>query len=304
MNKLIVVVGATGHQGSSVVKYLQQKGGWKIRGICRNTSSQKAKELSDQGVEMVSCDLSNKYTVNQALSNAYGVFGVTTPIWGNTDHEMEYVQGRNLVDAAVSNNIQHFVFSSLDDVTKATNGKIDVPHFTNKNRVEQDARKSSIPNCTFVYPPFYYENIPGMMFRLNEDKSGATIFSGVNTDRRLPMFSVDDIGIVVSEVFNNPDQYNRQKLLAAGDNITFPEMADICSRVLNIPTTYVAMDENTVAQQMGNELCNMFKYYNEYGFYHDGEEEALKQARKLFPQMTTFEQYVQQNKQRFLGSQK
>jgi uncharacterized protein YbjT (DUF2867 family) len=194
----------------------------------------------------------------------------------------------------VSNNIQHFVFSSLDDVAKASNGKVQVPHFTNKNRVEQEARESSIPNCTFVYPPFYADNLRGMMFRLNEDKSSASIYAGVNPDRKLPVFAVDDMGVAVSEVFNNPDQ------LVAGDYITFSEMADTCSTVLNIPTRYIALDEDPVGKQWGTEMRNMFNYFNQFGYYQDNEEEAVRQSQKLFPRLLTFQQFVQQNKSRFI----
>lgn len=39
---LIVVTGATGAQGGSVVKFLLEDGGFRIRGVTRNTQSEKA----------------------------------------------------------------------------------------------------------------------------------------------------------------------------------------------------------------------------------------------------------------------
>lgn len=39
---LIVVTGATGAQGGSVVKFLLEDGGFRIRGITRNIQSEKA----------------------------------------------------------------------------------------------------------------------------------------------------------------------------------------------------------------------------------------------------------------------
>lgn len=55
--KLLVVFGATGQQGGSVITALlnDQKaaGQWKIRGITRDPSKPNAKALQDKGVETV-----------------------------------------------------------------------------------------------------------------------------------------------------------------------------------------------------------------------------------------------------------
>lgn len=299
--KVIVIVGATGKQGGSVVKYLQKDSNWKLKGICRDANSSRAQELVNQGVEMISCNISDKKSLEEAFKGAYGVFAMTTPEnFSGGDHEKEFTDGMNLVEAAVKNNIQHLVFSSLDDVSKVSDGKINVPHFTNKNKVEQFARSTNIPYKTFVYPPFFAENLPGMLFKLSEDKSSASIFCGINSDRKIPVFTVNDMGLVVAEVFKHPNEYNDKKILTAGDYLTMEEMAEICSRVLNIPTRYVVMDAETVGKRLGTELSNMFTYFNEYGYYQEDEEQAVKQARRNFPELMTFEQYVKNEKNLFL----
>lgn len=43
---LVVVLGATGAQGGSVVKQLSKDGRWKIRGVTRNVGSEKAISLA------------------------------------------------------------------------------------------------------------------------------------------------------------------------------------------------------------------------------------------------------------------
>ncbi|MBE3046152.1 NmrA family NAD(P)-binding protein [Candidatus Bathyarchaeota archaeon] len=42
----IVVLGATGQQGGSVVESLLQNGNWKVRGVTRNVESEAAKKLA------------------------------------------------------------------------------------------------------------------------------------------------------------------------------------------------------------------------------------------------------------------
>ncbi|KAL8749188.1 MAG: hypothetical protein Q9184_006904 [Pyrenodesmia sp. 2 TL-2023] len=68
MSKLLVVVGATGNQGSSVINaVLQHDPSYKIRGITRDTSTAAAKALSDKGVEMVVADRYNVLALRLAF---------------------------------------------------------------------------------------------------------------------------------------------------------------------------------------------------------------------------------------------
>lgn len=74
---LIIVCGATGNQGGSVISHLLKQGKWRIRGICRDTSSIKAQELTQKGVELVSCNLDNASDLIHAFRGAHGVFAFT-----------------------------------------------------------------------------------------------------------------------------------------------------------------------------------------------------------------------------------
>lgn len=71
MAKLIVVTGATGAQGGSVVDaLLKDPSKWKVRAVTRNTTSDAAKKLAEKGVEVVKCDLGNKFTICNDLTDA------------------------------------------------------------------------------------------------------------------------------------------------------------------------------------------------------------------------------------------
>ncbi|KAF7916803.1 uncharacterized protein EAE98_010525 [Botrytis deweyae] len=76
MAKTIVVLGATGIQGGSVVaKFLSL--GWKVRGITQNTPSPSAQALSSQGIEVVSADKDDPASLVAAFSGAEAIFAVT-----------------------------------------------------------------------------------------------------------------------------------------------------------------------------------------------------------------------------------
>lgn len=67
MAKTVVVVGATGGQGGSVISALLGRPGIHIRGITRNIHSPKAQTLAAKGVEMVTADLDNESTLAKAF---------------------------------------------------------------------------------------------------------------------------------------------------------------------------------------------------------------------------------------------
>ncbi len=70
--KLIAIVGATGHQGSAVVRALQDSGQFKVRALTRNPA--KHPQLAD---EVVLADLDRPETLQSAFAGAHGVFLVT-----------------------------------------------------------------------------------------------------------------------------------------------------------------------------------------------------------------------------------
>src|SRR5258707_15474052 len=70
--KLIAVIGATGHQGGGVVRAFQARGQFKVRALTRNPD--KNRELAE---EVVEADLDQPETLNAAFEGAHGVFLVT-----------------------------------------------------------------------------------------------------------------------------------------------------------------------------------------------------------------------------------
>src|SRR6476620_4930965 len=70
--KLISVIGATGQQGTGVVRALRASGQFKVRALTRNPD--KHPQLAD---EVVKGDLDQPETLEPAFKGAYGVFLVT-----------------------------------------------------------------------------------------------------------------------------------------------------------------------------------------------------------------------------------
>lgn len=75
---LVLVWGATGDQGSSVVNELAASGAFRVRAVTRNPDSEKAKQLAAlPNVETIKADYLVEDDVLRASQGAHGVFAVT-----------------------------------------------------------------------------------------------------------------------------------------------------------------------------------------------------------------------------------
>jgi hypothetical protein len=154
---LLVVVGATGTQGSSVVHaFLSASPPWRIRGLTRNPSSAASKALTAKGVEMVAADLDDPSTLPAAFAGATAIFAVTD-FWGPFmalvqsherqsrelkpgqtvnawAYEHELAQAKAIADAAAQvPGLERFVWSSLTAAREISHGKYTwVYHFDSK----------------------------------------------------------------------------------------------------------------------------------------------------------------------------
>lgn len=137
-SKLITVFGATGAQGSSVVRSLAANTdkSFTLRGITRNPSSESAQKLSSSGVEVVKADGWDKESLLAAFKGSWGVFVNTNtedPVFENPDEKRtELDLGKIIVDTAAEAGVEVFVYSGMASATEATNGKIPAQAFDGK----------------------------------------------------------------------------------------------------------------------------------------------------------------------------
>lgn len=99
--KILVVFGATGNQGGSVIKSIlndpRTAKEFAIRGITRDPTKPNAKALEAKGVECVAADINNEEQLKSALHGAHAVFAVTN-YWEKMDAQLEIRQGKSIAD--------------------------------------------------------------------------------------------------------------------------------------------------------------------------------------------------------------
>ncbi len=124
-DKIILVTGATGHQGSAVARHLRRDG-WKVRAFTRHPQSPEALELKKAGAEIYQGDFENISSLDKAMEGVYGVFSVQQPLEYGVESEVK--QGKAVADSALKANVKHIVYSSYAGAEEQPG----VPFLTNK----------------------------------------------------------------------------------------------------------------------------------------------------------------------------
>lgn len=154
---IITAFGASGRQGGGVVRALKAQGRFRVRAVSRDSA-----RIEGLGADEVAvADLNSPETLGPAFAGARGAF-VVTNFWKRPGID-EVAQGRAAVDAARAAGVEHFIWSTLPDVEEISGGAFDVPHFTQKVRVEPLVANAGFPAYTFVEAPFYFQNLSGQM---------------------------------------------------------------------------------------------------------------------------------------------
>jgi uncharacterized protein YbjT (DUF2867 family) len=114
----VLVVGATGQTGKHIVRQLVERK-ISVKALVRNL--EKAKELLPSEVELVVGDVLQPNTIENALSDCNVLLcatGATPSLDPTGPYQVDYQGTKNLVDAAKSKKIEHFVLVSSLCVSK------------------------------------------------------------------------------------------------------------------------------------------------------------------------------------------
>ena len=222
--KLIAVVGATGHQGGAVVRALQASGQFKVRALTRNPD--KHPQLAD---EVVLADLNRPETLKAAFAGAHGGFLVTNFLESGTD---ESTQALAAVHAAKDAGVQHFIWSTLPNVETISRGRFDVPHFTNKAKIDHIVSEAGFAHHTFVIAPFFYQNLLGIMAPQKQADGTTGWAMPLDPEQRvIHMGDITELGPIVVGAFAQPELAGHgEHLPLVGDFLSFNEIIATLNR--------------------------------------------------------------------------
>lgn len=303
--KLVVVMGATGAQGGSLVQALLKDGSYAVRAVSRDPTSEASKKLAAQGVEVVKAHANNKDELVDAFKGAYAVFAVTN-FWDKeilmNDHSLEEKQGKIIVDAVAETKPQHFLYSSLPYTAQISKNKYDkVVHFDGKARVEEYAKTKDI-NATFVHASFYMTNLIYFMPPQVNANGEVEWVGPMRPEAPVAMIDIPgDWGNVCLGVLKaGPAATKNLDVNVAGEYISFQQVVDTFTKVTGRKAVYKQIPredyKNALVPTMGpivsEEFVQMLEYFDEFGYFGGASIEPVK---KFNPNMTTFAKWVEQS---------
>jgi uncharacterized protein YbjT (DUF2867 family) len=274
--KLIAVAGATGQQGGAVVRALQAGNQFKVRALTRNPA--KHRELAD---EVIQADLNRPETLRAAFEGAHGVFLVTNP-WEQGTNEVE--QATAAIRAAKDAGVKHFVWSTLPDAEAISGGRLHVPHFTGKAKVNRVVKEAGFANHTFVIAPFYYQNIIGVLGPQKQtDESVGWVLPLDPSVRSIHMGDITELGDIVAGAFAHPDEAGHGEYLPlVGDFVSFNEIVDALNRQgHNFSFKQVPREVFAGFFPGAAEIAEMFSYFQAHTYLGSNSYDQIALANKI-----------------------
>lgn len=276
----IVVFGATGQQGGAVMQHLLATGYTNVHAFVRPSENEKAKALEEKGVKLVVGDLDDPMSLDKAIEGAYGVFSVMPLDIQNI--EIEVSRGKAVADAAKKASVKHFVYSSVGGAHRGES----IPHFKTKYTIEQYVHELGLP-ASIVRPSAFMENF--ITFMRPQLQDGTAVFrQAMKADTKLQMNAVTDIGRVVADMFEHPDKFIGKTLEIAGDELTFPQIAEAYQKATGRPARFEEQPIEEV-RAFSDDMAAMYVWFNEEGYSAD-----IAKLRADYPELLSFEAWLKQ----------
>jgi uncharacterized protein YbjT (DUF2867 family) len=309
-SRTIAVVGATGAQGGGLVRAILSDPArpFTPRAITRKPDSDAAKALTAAGAEVVAADADDPASLERAFRGAFGVFALTN-FWEHFSPERELEQAGNQARAAKQAGVQHVIWSTLEDTRRLVPlsdqrmptlmGKYKVPHFDAKGEADALFLETGVPT-TLLLTSFYWDNFIHFGSGPKRGPDGRLALTFPLGDAKLPGIAVEDIGKSAYGIFKRAGEFAGKTVGIAGEHLTGAEMAAGLAKALGEEVRYNDVPPD-VYRSFGfpgaDDLGNMFQYKRDFNAEFRRPRDVAA-ARKLNPELQTYEQWLARNKSR------
>ncbi|MFF4124309.1 NmrA family NAD(P)-binding protein [Microbispora rosea] len=266
----VLVVGATGTQGSAAVRGLLSRG-HRVRALTREPA--RARRLTEMGAEVAVGDLGDRAAVEAALDGVTAVFAV--PLRDPGDDAAELRNAAFLIEAAKRSGVRHFVQTSvagtgeLSRMPRWGSGHWNEEYWETKHRIEEAVRGGGLPAYTILKPSFLMENLlppkaPLMFPELARDE----IVTAVGRHVRVQMISAGDVAAFAAAALERPDRFSGQSIELAAEALTMHEVAATIAAVTQRTVRAVSLTaRQAVAAGRPEAVVRGEEWLNEVGYH-------------------------------------
>jgi uncharacterized protein YbjT (DUF2867 family) len=298
--QLIFVAGATGAQGGATARELLAHG-FAVRFLTRRIDSTAARELVQLGAEAMAGDFDDRASLMAATRDANGVFSMQVP--DSTDTDSERRHGLELIDAALKNNVQQFVHTSVTGTGEHENfprwqeGYWSRKYWTDKWDIEQAVRAAGFKSWTVLKPAFMMDNFaqPKSRFMFPQLSAGE-IATALRANTRLQLIAADDVGRFARHAFERPAIYSSRNIDLAAEALTMNQVAQVLSRVTGHKVAAVELTpQQALARGLSAGWVRSQEWSNEIGYRADID--ALSQYGV---ELISFEQWASKRREQIV----
>ncbi|KAK9463012.1 uncharacterized protein V1516DRAFT_671744 [Lipomyces oligophaga] len=296
MSRVLLVTGATGKQGSGVVKaLLKLKADFQILALTRNAESPSAKRLASQSsnIVLIQGNLDDTEAIFQSAQKLtpapiWGVYSVQAPAFKGNGFIIEEAQGKALIDSSIKHGVKYFVYSSVDrNGEKSFDNPTDIPHFRSKHNIEHhlvEHTKNKEMDWTILRPVAFMDNFTADFV----GKVFATAWRDVVKSRPLQLIATEDIGFFAAFSFMNPEKFNRKAISLAGDELTYGQLEQVFQEKCGIPppTTYSFLAK--MVMRFSEEFRTMFQFFEREGYGAD-----IQAVREIYPKVKSLATWLE-----------
>jgi hypothetical protein len=306
---LLVVVGASGVQGGSVIRAVLANPSlcsqFSIRGISRDPVAAAAKTPFGDSITWSKADINDSDSLIHGFQGAHTVFGVTD-FWQVLSAEGEAEMGKHIVDAAKTAGVKHLIWSTQISASKVSNGKgPHVAHLEGKYTVSQylEQIKGEMIS-THVCFPVYMSNFarlltyPSPVDGVREWKS----CWDPHTTKVAFVDSATDAGLFVAGIMHqfsiDPSNVNGKFLHGVSQFLTPHELVSTFKAVRGEEIRYEELGVEqfrAILPPILSDLADQMSMMREFGLYGKDEQEVQVEHDKVLEgvgEKSTWEKYV------------
>ena len=254
---MILLTGATGKTGTTILKHLADKGA-SVRCLVRN-EKQSEKVISLGCSEVVIGDLTDHAALSKAIIGIDRIYYIAPNVSPD-----ELSIGKDLIQLARQQKVSHFVYHSvLHPQIEA------MPHHWQKMRMEEALFTSGL-EYTILQPCAYMQNILGGWQKILSGQFSVPY----QLDTRISIVDLEDIAKVAAKILTETGHAHAIYELAGPEPLTQNEVANQISLSINKPVQAIEQSRNeweNTARASGmdgvqlNVLIKMFEYYDKFG---------------------------------------